>query len=146
MAIQRITPDEAASLLEQGYTYVDVRSEPEFAEGHPEGAYNVPFMHREARSMVPNADFARVMHANFAKDAKLVLGCRSGARSLRAAETLSAQGYTEVIDMRGGFAGEANRTGEIVCEGWQSRGLPVSREAGEGRGYEALESATRSQE
>ncbi len=109
MSIKRITPDEAAELLGQGWTYVDVRSVPEFDQGHPEGAYNVPFLHRAGQGMVPNPDFMKVMQAAFPKDAKLVVGCRSGARSLRAAEALIAQGYANVIDMRGGFAGEARR-------------------------------------
>ena len=37
-----VTPEEAKALLDQGYVYVDVRSEQEFESGHPAGALNVP--------------------------------------------------------------------------------------------------------
>src|SRR6187402_2299132 len=37
-----ISAEEAQRLLGQGYTYVDVRSESEFVEGHAPGALNVP--------------------------------------------------------------------------------------------------------
>jgi rhodanese-related sulfurtransferase len=140
MSIKRITPDEAAELLNQGWTYVDVRSVPEFVQGHPEGAYNVPFLHRAGQGMVPNPDFLKVMQAAFPKGTKLVVGCRSGARSLRAAEALVAQGYANVVDMRGGFAGELDASNRISCDGWQQRGLPISRNALPGRDYRDLES------
>src|SRR5436190_10075935 len=104
----RVTPKEAAALLEQGYTYVDVRSIPEYQQGHPKGAHNVPFMHLEAGRMVLNPDFMAVMQRLYAKDARLVLGCKSGGRSLQAATLLERIGYSGVIDMRGGFDAEAN--------------------------------------
>lgn len=135
MSIKRVTPDEAAALLGQGWIYVDVRSVPEFEQGHPEGAYNVPLMHRAAHGMVPNPDFVKVMAAAFPKDAKLVLGCRSGGRSLQAAGLLFQLGYQDVIDMRGGFAGELDEANRITCEGWQARGLPVTRTPQPGRSY-----------
>lgn len=142
MSIQRVPPDEAAALLEQGWTYVDVRSIPEFEQGHPAGAYNVPFQHKSARGLTPNPDFLAAMKAAFPADARLVLGCRSGARSLRAAELLAKSGYTSVVDMRGGFSGERDAAGRVACEGWQARGLPVASQAEPGRAYEALEPET----
>jgi rhodanese-related sulfurtransferase len=138
MSIKRITPEEAATLLEQGWIYVDVRSVPEFEQGHPEGAYNVPFLHRAAHGMVPNPDFLPVMEAAFPKDSKLVMGCRTGGRSLRAAEILAANGYQELVDMRGGLAGELDAANRITCEGWQARGLPVSRTAQPDHTYNSL--------
>ena len=46
MAIKRISPEEARALVEdQGYSYLDVRSVPEFEAGHPVGAYNIPLLH-----------------------------------------------------------------------------------------------------
>ena len=145
MSIKRITPDEAATLLGQGWIYVDVRSVPEFEQGHPEGAYNVPFLHRAAHGMVPNPDFVSVMEAAFPKDAKLVMGCRTGGRSLKAAEALVARGYQNIIDMRGGLAGELDAANRITCEGWQARGLPVSRTAQSGRTYNDLKPRPKTQ-
>ena len=46
MAVKRVSPEEALDLMRgQGYAYLDVRSVPEFAQGHPAGAYNVPLIH-----------------------------------------------------------------------------------------------------
>lgn len=139
MSVKRITPDQAAKLLDEGWKYVDVRSIPEFEEGHPQGAYNVPLQHRSPQgSMAPNPDFVAVMSAAFPKDERLVLGCRSGARSLRAATQLLAQGFTNIVDMQGGFLGERGAAGAVACEGWQARGLPIAQEAEPGRSYEDL--------
>ena len=70
---KRVSPAEAKELLEQGYLYVDVRSEPEFAEAHPLAAVNVPLLHLGAGGMSPNPDFLSVMTAAFPKDTKLVV-------------------------------------------------------------------------
>lgn len=137
MATERITPDEANKLLEQGWTYVDVRSIGEFEQGHPNGAFNVPFLHRTPQGMSPNDDFLAVMEASFGKDAKLVVGCQSGKRSLRAAQAMAAAGYQEFVEMRGGFGGERQGSSVIVA-GWRDRSLPVSQRAEEGRDYAAL--------
>lgn len=140
MAIRRVTPDEASELLEAGWTFVDVRSIPEYREGHPAGAYNVPLNHAEpGRGMVPNSAFSEVVQRAFDKSAKLIVGCKSGNRSYKAAQKLAELGYEEVVDMRGGFAGELDRqTGGVACEGWKSRGLPVASEAEPGRDYASL--------
>ena len=80
MAVKRVSPAEARDLIDkQGYVYVDVRSVPEFAAGHPQGAYNVPLMNMGPGGMSPNPDFMTVM-ATFPKDAKLVVGCKAGGR------------------------------------------------------------------
>src|SRR5215471_6374574 len=84
----RIMPQEAAKLVAEGYTYVDVRSIPEYEQGHPAGAKNVPFMHLEGGRMVLNAEFMQVMEKLYPKDSKLVVGCKSGGRSLQAATLL----------------------------------------------------------
>src|SRR5882757_3632408 len=94
-----VSPAEAAALLEQGWQYLDVRSMPEFEEGHPPGAANVPLLHAQGGRMAANPDFQRVVEANYAKDARLVVGCRSGGRSAQAVALLEAAGYTQVVDM-----------------------------------------------
>ncbi len=127
MAIKRVEPPEAARLLSEGWTYVDVRSTHEFDQGHPEGAYNLPLLHFvPGAGMKPNPDFVAEFTAAFNADDKLVLGCKSGGRSARATEILMAEGYSEVVDMRGGFAGEVDRTGQVTCKGWSARGLPTA--------------------
>lgn len=138
MAFSRISPDEARALMEsEGYVYVDVRSEPEFAAGHPEGAYNVPLLHMGPMGMSPNPDFLAVMEKSFPKDARIVVGCRSGGRSLRAATLLTNAGFTDVLDQRAGFDGAPSPGGGFEL-GWGRRGLPVSTQALPGRDWAAL--------
>src|SRR4051794_38742234 len=126
--IKRVSPAEAQQLMAEGYTYLDVRSEPEFAAGHPKGAHNVPIMNAGPGGMKPNADFLAVVSALYPKDAKLVVGCKSGARSMRAAEALIAAGYTDVIDQRAGFEGPRDPFGALAEAGWGPAGLPVETE------------------
>lgn len=124
--IARVSPAEAKRLIdEEGYTYVDVRSVPEYDAGHPAGSANVPLLHAGAGGMTPNPDFLAVMTALYPKDTKLVLGCRSGQRSLRAAEALAAAGYVALVDQRAGFDGARNAFGAIAEPGWSAEGLPV---------------------
>jgi rhodanese-related sulfurtransferase len=139
MAVKRVSPLEADQLVrERGYVYVDVRSIPEFEAGHPAGAYNIPFLHATAAGMQPNTEFVGVVAAVFPKDAKLVLGCRSGNRSLRAAEILIQAGYEEVVDQRAGTAGARDAFGQLREAGWEAAGLEIGTEAHPDRAYEAL--------
>lgn len=125
-SIPRHSPQEAHKLItEQGYTYVDVRTENEYAVGHPAGAVNVPVMLAASGGMQPNPDFMPVMSALFAKDAKLVIGCKSGARSQRAAEMLASAGFSAVVDQRAGFEGPRDPSGRIIEQGWAPAGLPI---------------------
>jgi rhodanese-related sulfurtransferase len=139
MIVKRVSPLEAAALLEdEGYVYLDVRSIPEFDEGHAVGAYNIPLLHATPSGMRPNGDFMSVVAAVFPKDSKLVLGCRSGNRSLRAAHALLAEGFEHVVDQRAGHEGARNAFGQLEEPGWHAAGLEVAREAQPGRTYEAL--------
>ena len=138
MPLKRVSPEEAQQLVQsQGYVYVDVRSVPEFEAGHPEGAYNVPILHMGRHGMSPNPEFLDVMQRRFAKDAKLVVGCRSGGRSLQAAHVLASVGFSDVVDQRAGFEGGPDPSGRME-PGWRPAGLPVARQAAAGHDYEAL--------
>jgi len=138
---KRVSPPEAAELLKQGWRYVDVRSIPEFDQGHPQGAANVPLLHMHGGRMAPNPDFQRVMAANYPKDSQLVIGCKSGGRSAQAAALLEAAGYTSVVDMRGGFGGERDSFGRVTTAGWAEAGLPVEKTT-PGGSYAELEKKT----
>jgi rhodanese-related sulfurtransferase len=135
-----ITPSEAQQLLEGdgGHTYIDVRSEPEFRNGHPVGAVNIPLMFREPTALVPNPDFLAVVQAHFDSDARLILGCQSGARSIRAAEALVACGFRNVHHVRGGIAGTRSERGDILERGWLELGLPLDYGDPEDRSYADL--------
>lgn len=140
MALKRISPDEARDLLESGedYIYLDVRSIPEFEQGHAPGAKNIPLLHRTAMGMQPNEEFVDVCERALGKDAKIITACLKGGRSMRAAQVLQANGFTNVVDMRGGFDGESNPLGQVVYDGWARRGLPVTTEATDGETYSGL--------
>lgn len=113
----RISPAEAHTKMSEGFTYVDVRTLEEFAEGRPAGSINVPL----------GDDFVALMNARFAKDAKIVVGCKAGGRSLRAARALLAAGFSNVLDQRAGFDAVRGPFGEVTEPGWSRAGLPVER-------------------
>jgi rhodanese-related sulfurtransferase len=125
--VKRVTPNEADALLKEGWAYLDVRSIPEFEGGR----------------MAPNPAFQSVVEGNFAKDAKIVVGCKAGGRSLQAAGLLEAAGYTNVVDMRGGFHGERDNFGRVACAGWAESGLPVEATAPPEKTYAELEKHAR---
>lgn len=124
--IQRVSPADAKKLIdEEGYTYLDVRSEQEYEAGHPVGSQNVPLMHAGPAGMAPNPDFLEVVQAIYPKDARLVVGCKAGGRSLKAVEMLTGAGYTRLIDQRAGFDGPRDAFGALTEKGWSPAGLPV---------------------
>lgn len=130
MTVPRISPSEAQEKMErEGYVYVDVRTEEEFRAGHPAGAVNVPFMLASDDGMRPNPDFLSAMRERFGREARLILGCRSGVRSLRAAQALAADGFDHVTDQRAGWDGRRDPFGQLVEAGWSKAGLPVSATA-----------------
>ena len=134
MSYQNVSPTEAKELHEgdAGAVYIDVRSIPEYESGHPAGAFNIPIMQRHAMGMVPNLDFVQVVQGHFAADAKLLVGCQSGARSMHACEVLVAAGFTDVANVTAGFGGSRTE------RGWQGLGFPVEFGASDDKGYAAL--------
>jgi rhodanese-related sulfurtransferase len=132
--IKAVSPQQAAELLDGGALYIDVRTEQEFAEGHAPGALNVPLLHQAAGGMQENGEFLQVMQSAFAKDARLVVGCRSGVRSRRAAGLLVQAGFTDVADMTGGFEGGRDAFGRALA-GWRQQSLPVEAGSPSGQTY-----------
>lgn len=139
MTHARVSATEAHALLGEGYAYLDVRTPEEFAAGHPEGAYNVPWQVRSAQGRVPNPHFLASVRAAFAVGHKLVIGCQTGSRSRAAAEALIAAGYTAIIEQRAGFEGARDAFGRVVDIGWRAAGLPCATQPQAGRDYAALE-------
>ena len=101
---KQISQDEAMKIMEEesGFLIVDVRRPDEFAEGHIEGAINVP-----------NEEIADEMPEELPdKDQLLLIYCRTGRRSKEASEKLAKIGYTNVYE----FGGINTWTGTIVTE------------------------------
>jgi rhodanese-related sulfurtransferase len=133
MPIKQERPPEAHDSLKKNVDalYLDVRTEAEFAAGHPEGAINIPVVFiKGPGQMEVNPDFVAVAEKVIPKDKKLVVGCMAGGRSQRACEMLEAAGYTNLTNVVGGFGGQRDASGTIVVKGWRDAGLPVSTDVG----------------
>uniref|UniRef100_A0A1D1YYX5 Rhodanese-like domain-containing protein 15, chloroplastic n=1 Tax=Anthurium amnicola TaxID=1678845 RepID=A0A1D1YYX5_9ARAE len=102
----------AHELLRAGHRYLDVRTPEEFGAGHPVGAANIPYMWKVGSGMMKNQKFLEEVSSIFGKDDKIIVGCRSGKRSLMAATDLMSAGFTGVTDVAGGYSA------------WMQNGLP----------------------
>ena len=141
MSVRRVSPSEASEMIErEGFIYLDVRSQKEFAAGHPLGAYNVPLLdlHPVSGRMMPNPRFLAVVQACFPRDSKIVVGCQAGGRSLHAATLMERAGYQHVVDQRAGYGGVRDQVGRLVEPGWEAEGLPTAEYPDLERDYAAL--------
>jgi rhodanese-related sulfurtransferase len=140
MTIKHLTVEQAHKQQKSGAKYLDVRSVPEFQQGHPEGAFNIPLMHAdpETRQMRPNPEFLDVVRATFPPETPLVIGCQMGGRSAKACEILSSAGYFDVANVLGGYGG-APQQGHA---GWVQSGLPIEQAAAPGHDYDTLHART----
>ncbi|MCS6856434.1 MAG: rhodanese-like domain-containing protein [Sandaracinaceae bacterium] len=77
---------EARQWVSEGAVLLDVRTPAEYAEGHLPGAINIPVQELEARTN------------ELPKGSRIVVYCRSGARSARAKSLLEAKGF-KVLDL-----------------------------------------------
>ncbi|MEN3335687.1 MAG: hypothetical protein V7641_5052 [Blastocatellia bacterium] len=139
--MKEVSPQEAHELMQSDpqIIYLDVRSVPEYEAGHPQGAINIPLLHfAPGLGMTPNEDFPAVVEANLPKEAKIIVGCKSGGRSANACQIMSQIGYRDVTNMRGGFGGAADAFGRVVEPGWAMINLPIATEAADGADYESL--------
>jgi phage shock protein E len=84
-----VTEAQARALVKDGARLVDVRTPEEFAAGHMEGAINLPLDTLQARATAELAP----------REAPVVLYCRSGRRSAKAAVLLGELGFTQVHDL-----------------------------------------------
>ena len=102
---REISPEEAHRTREElRLRLIDVREASELAaDGFIPGAEHVPLATVEARALA------------WSKDDALVMVCRSGARSGRAAAALAAMGFRSVMNMVGGMMA------------YRAAGLPITR-------------------
>ena len=84
---------EYQALIEEGYTILDVRTQEEFEEGHIQGALNIN---------VKDDTFITAIQKLSPSDTLLVY-CRSGRRSLYAAQVMVSFGFQKIYDLEGGF-------------------------------------------
>lgn len=135
MPIQRLSTAEAIERITRDpkLVHIDVRSEPEFAAGHAPGAYNLPLMHMVAGQMTPNPNFAAELARAFPRrDTEILVSCKAGGRSAKAAAVLEGLGYSSVADHIGGWGGGNGDPG------WVAGGGESTTETKPGRSYAEL--------
>ncbi len=107
MAVSEITVAELSDLLESGVPVIDVRQPDEYVEGHVPGALLIPL------AEVPDR------LAEIDADRRVYVVCRSGGRSMSAAEFLAAQGR-DVVNVAGGTLAWME-SGRAVVTGTEAR-------------------------
>jgi rhodanese-related sulfurtransferase len=78
---------------------------------YPDGAANPAFLDELAA-------------AGVGRNRPVVFLCRSGVRSVAAAETAARAGYTRAYNMTEGFEGPLDADGHRGARGWRAAGLP----------------------
>ncbi|BAU74985.1 rhodanese-like domain-containing protein [Metapseudomonas furukawaii] len=96
--IRQLVPEEARQRITQGGLLLDVRSGEEYAEGHIEGAYNLPAeeLAKQIARLQPD------------KQAPILCYCRGGNRGALAADELQRLGYANVASIEGGLTAFLN--------------------------------------
>ena len=99
---------------------------------------------RHMYKLEPNQDFMpelerRLKAMGLGKDATIILLCRSGDRSSKAADRLQMAGYTKVYSVAEGFEGDTAKggaqDGQRVVNGWKNAGLPWTYKVDKARMY-----------
>ncbi|MES9853873.1 MAG: rhodanese-like domain-containing protein [Candidatus Thiodiazotropha sp. L084R] len=137
--------------------FVDVRTRAEIAFiGMPlTSDANIPYMmpgdwgvwdeKKKNYKLEPNSGFLLSMEdlvkakgAN--KDSKIIVMCRSGSRSAKAANLLAQNGYTSVYTVLDGFEGDKAKSGDLkgqrVVNGWKNSHLPWSYKLDKNKMYD----------
>jgi rhodanese-related sulfurtransferase len=126
--MKHLTPKEAHAFLQANpqALLIDVRSEIEYLfVGHPVGAIHVSWNDGPDWEVNPHFVGEVKKLAGHGGDRPLVLICRSGNRSVSAAEALSGAGFTAVYNVLHGFEGELDeRHHRNSSSGWRYDGLP----------------------
>lgn len=124
-----ITPEQAWAILrdDPAATLIDVRTEAEWrfvglpdVSGLDRELVCVEWVHSDGS---PNLDFSRELAGRVAAGPAIFL-CRSGNRSIPAAETGTTLGLTPSYNVLDGFEGQLDEQGHRGGTGWRAAGLP----------------------
>lgn len=108
---EAVGPLDAVRLLNQGALMLDVRSKAEFDSGHVIDARHVP-----QEEVAASAESLKKY-----REKVVVTCCESGMRSSAAARVLKAQGFTKIVNLRGGLAA------------WRGENLPLVKTDARGK-------------
>lgn len=126
--MQHLQPREALEFVrsQPEALFIDCRSDPEyFFVGHATGSLHVPWY--DAPDWELNPEFVTEVKklAGHALDRPVVLICRSGKRSVEAAQALEHAGFGNVYNVLHGFEGDLNADRQRGKQnGWRYEGLP----------------------
>lgn len=136
--VKNVSAATAGELLADGFVLLDVRPPEEIAKAEVVGAVKVPiFVVEESNDLVslmkkgsalgmggawlggthmkPNPGFMREVESKIPKDARIIVTCQKGLRSLAAAEQLHRAGYSTLAWINGGL--DASRKGDLPTVG-----------------------------
>lgn len=124
-----VSPQLAWRLFDSGQAVlVDVRSaeERKFV-GYVAGSVHVPWA--TGTSLTRNPRFVRELESKVSKQQPVLLLCRSGKRSVLAAEAAAKAGLHNVFNVLEGFEGEINDQQQRgSSDGWRFHGLPWAQD------------------
>ncbi|GAW84941.1 conserved hypothetical protein [Bathymodiolus platifrons methanotrophic gill symbiont] len=125
--IENLTPQQSWELMQKtpDAVMIDVRTTIEHGfVGHPVGAVLVPW--KDAPDWQLNADFIKQVKQAVSDVAiPVLLLCRSGKRSLEAADVLQQAGFKHLVNILDGFEGDLDKNkhrGNL--SGWRFCQLP----------------------
>ena len=125
--IENLDPQLAWDFLQQHAkaVLIDVRTKSEYTNiGHPIGAIHIAWQEDFGYPVNPNF-IAEVNKIAPDYNTPVLLLCRSGHRSLSAANALEQSGYQTLISIVNGFEGDPdNNQQRGNINGWQFHGLP----------------------
>lgn len=104
-AAEVVTIEKGEELIAEKVQLLDVRTEEEWNEGHLKGA---------VRADVTEKDFETAVKKVTDPTKPVLVYCRSGGRSARAAKQLEKLGYKVVYDLKGGITAWKKAKKEVV--------------------------------
>ncbi len=134
--VENVSPTQAWEVLRTDpmARLVDVRTDAEWdSVGIPDvsetGANPILIPWQIAPTMHVNAAFLeQLREAGATPEHKLFFICRSGARSMAAAQEATRAGYAQAYNVAEGFEGAPNMLGRRgTVSGWKAEGLPWRR-------------------
>ena len=124
-----VNPKQAWKILRENPDAIllDVRSRVEFDYvGHPPGALHVPI--QEAPDWQTDPAFTDKVIERLGKTSRgatILTLCRSGKRSMLAAQLLEARGFRHMVNISEGFEGDLDENRHRNnLNGWRFHGLP----------------------
>jgi rhodanese-related sulfurtransferase len=108
---QSVGPMDAVRLINEGALLLDVRTQAEFDAGHILDARHMP-----QDQVASSAESLKKY-----KDKVVIACCESGMRSGAAARVLQGQGFTKVVNLKGGL------------QAWRTENLPLVKPGAKGK-------------